>query len=99
MTTSKLLMMIVTAQVALDSIAREVAQSLMTSRSGSEAGGEVKRLVDKHLSIDEGEEAGLVLCAHLAHLYHLLEQYRVSLIEFDARESGDTQMAGTETVQ
>ena len=94
MTTAKLVMMIVTAQVALDSIAKEVAQAI-----GPQAKGEVQRLVNKHLAIDEHEEPGPVLCAHLAHLYQLLEHYRVSLIEFDARENGDGRIAGAETVQ
>ena len=94
MTTAKLVMMIVTAQVALDSIAKEVAQAI-----GPQAKDEVQRLVNKYLVIDETEEAGPVLCAHLAHLYQLLEHYRVKLIDFDAKEIINPQVAGTKTVQ
>jgi len=94
MTTPKLIMMIVTAQVAIDSIAQEVTQAI-----GPQAKGEVQWLVKKHLAIDESDEAGPVLCAHLLLVYHLLEHYRVSLIEYAAKEGDNGQVAGRETVQ
>lgn len=94
MTTAKLVMMIVTAQVALDSIAKEVAQAI-----GPQAKDEVQRLANKYLVIDETEEAGPVLCAHLAHLYQLLEHYRVRLIDYGGEDGSSAEVPGTETVQ